>query len=54
MLAVENVAKAVRFLIDQEHTSNIDHILLMHELFALQKPETVFVKVISRLLLNRR
>ena len=29
MLAVEDVAKAVRFLIDQEETSNIDHILLM-------------------------
>jgi 3-oxoacyl-[acyl-carrier protein] reductase len=29
MLAVEDVAKAVRFIIDQEPTSNIDHILLM-------------------------
>jgi NADP-dependent 3-hydroxy acid dehydrogenase YdfG len=29
MLAVEDVAKSVRFLIDQEPTSNIDHILLM-------------------------
>ena len=29
MLAVEDVAKAVRFLIDQEETSDIDHILLL-------------------------
>ncbi|MHA1199937.1 MAG: SDR family oxidoreductase [Candidatus Heimdallarchaeaceae archaeon] len=29
MLAVEDVAKAVRFIIDQDDTSNIDHILLM-------------------------
>lgn len=29
MLAVEDVAKAVRFIIDQDETSNIDHILLM-------------------------
>ena len=29
MLAVEDVAKAVRFIIDQDETSNIDHILLL-------------------------
>jgi len=29
MLAVEDVAKVVRFIIDQDETSNIDHILLM-------------------------
>ena len=29
MLDVNDVAKAVRFIIDQEETSNIDHILLM-------------------------
>ena len=29
MLAVEDVAKAVRFIIDQEETSDIDHILLV-------------------------
>ncbi len=29
MLAVEDVAKAVRFIIDQDETSNIDHILLV-------------------------
>ncbi|MCE7749132.1 MAG: SDR family oxidoreductase [Candidatus Heimdallarchaeota archaeon] len=29
MLAVEDVAKAVRFIIDQDETSDIDHILLM-------------------------
>ncbi len=29
MLAVEDIAKAVRFIIDQDETSNIDHILLM-------------------------
>ena len=29
MLAVEDVAKAIRFIIDQDETSNIDHILLM-------------------------
>ena len=29
MLAVEDVAKAVRFIIDQDDTSNIDHILLL-------------------------
>ncbi|MCG3258925.1 MAG: SDR family oxidoreductase, partial [Candidatus Heimdallarchaeota archaeon] len=29
MLAVEDVAKAVRFIIDQDETSDIDHILLL-------------------------
>jgi len=29
MLAAEDIAKAVRFIIDQDETSNIDHILLM-------------------------
>lgn len=29
MLAVEDVAKTVRFIIDQDESSNIDHILLM-------------------------
>ncbi len=29
MLAVEDIAKAVRFIIDQDETSNIDHILLL-------------------------
>jgi NADP-dependent 3-hydroxy acid dehydrogenase YdfG len=29
MLAVEDISKAVRFIIDQDETSNIDHILLL-------------------------
>ncbi|MHA1219328.1 MAG: short-chain dehydrogenase, partial [Candidatus Heimdallarchaeaceae archaeon] len=29
MLAVEDIAKAVRFIIDQDETSDIDHILLL-------------------------
>jgi len=29
MLAVQDIAKTVRFIIDQDETSNIDHILLM-------------------------